>query len=1647
MKNINRVLPILMVLSVFFVQANYASAYISETSNIKSFSIGPKSNLRINSFSTTTPQSFVATNKSQGAQTQAKPANSPSKYVQGEIIVKYKNSKINLNTSVGKSAAQSFNNSKFLIKKEDIGSTNISVLKISDGKSVETKIAELQNDPNVEYVQPNFKYYPAETGTNDTFESQLWGLDNTGQSVDGISGTLGADISAPQAWSISEGTSSVIVAVIDSGVAYNHPDLINNMWDGTNCKDENGNVLGGCNHGYDFEDIDKTPLPTYSQHGTHVAGIISAAKNNGIGVVGVAPKTRIMALKTSLTTSEVVKAINFARQNGVKIINASWGDSYLGGKYEHYYLLDQALYNSIKDFGGLFIAAAGNNSKNHDSGNLDDMMYPAGFRTTSSIGPGLTNIISVAATDQNDNLATFSDYGLSSVDVGAPGTNIYSTVDNTVINSIDFNGLASSITPPGWTNGGGYNNWGTWNTGSQYWGVVLYGDYSYPYSDNQNTTIASPSYNLSGLNGAAFGFDTACDTEYSTSAWTDYMSLEFSNDGGNNYTEAMRWDKAYIDYLNSENTADNNFAIYTFNNILIPAQYLTNNFKFRLRWVTNSVDNNHAGCLVDNITISNISNGSDAKYDYMYGTSMAAPHVAGLAALIEGYNPSLTLTQVKTAILNTGDNVSSLSGKTVTGKRINAYNALVSVNPAKSITSFTISGQVGSTTIDESNHSISLTMPPGSVVTALTPSISITGSNVSPASGVAHNFTSTSTYTVTAADGSSQAYLVSVIMAIDPDIAIAQAVIDRIAALPAVADLTLVDVATTTDIRGAYDTLTSSQKTLVTNISKLISTETQLGALASTTAKVIELEMSTSSDLTIEANLTAAETLMNDARATFTSVTSGGAKSSLITRFNTAAGEVVNASIAYDVARLTDDSIRGTNVDLAHIVSSLTNPLPTGTHASISWTSSSTSVVSNDGQTINRPNYSNGDATVTLTANISKSIPIICDVGSGGGTGGGGSSCSMVTGTSKNFTLTVISLPASVVASVTSTIYPVSSGVTNSETITNIPFETSKSTFLSNLTKGDSNQTWNETNISDPVVSGNTLVVTAQDGTSTITYTITVNPAPDLVAPIITLNGSSSVNITVGGTYTDEGATSIDDVDGPVIVTTSGTVDTNTVGTYILTYNTVDAAGNHATPVTRTVNVLAIPAPTITAPADIVKEAEGEFTNLNIGTATAVDDTDLNPVITPVNPPSVFPIGTTTVTWTATNSLGGQSSAVQTIVIVDTTSPEVIVTTPASPTKIASIDFTTHDIVSSLISTWCQIDSGEFVVCTSPFVPTLESGTHTVTVRGVDTAGNIGVTTTDIFTIDINAPTINISGPANKTTDINPSFTFESPDGGTNLECKLDSAEFASCVSPLSFESLVEDTHTFSVRATDEVGNTGVQSYNFVIDLTAPTIDSHPDISVSTTDASGAVVNYSSPNVIDFVDATTTATCSPLSGTTFSLGTTTVICNASDVAGNSATQTSFIVSVEDRTAPVITLVGSNPISLIVGGTFTDPGATALDNVDGSVTVISTSTVDASIVGAYSIIYTATDSANNTSTTTRVVNINAVPVVTPPGGGGGSTTPTYKKGDANKDGKIDKYDFSLMMANWGKIGTNTCDFNGDGKVDKYDFALLMSNWGL
>jgi predicted outer membrane repeat protein len=303
-------------------------------------------------------------------------------------------------------------------------------------EDVELTIARFARSNNVVYAQPNFKYKVCATTTpltpNDQrFGLHQWALNNTGQS-----GVVGADISAPEGWGYTTGDANVVVAILDTGVQYTHPDLAANMWNDPNV-DPNDDGTGGL-HGWDIAgalegayDPDGDPQPSDDAeneargHGTHVAGIVGAVGNDSNGITGVCWTVSLMAVKVfaddseTCLTSDTVLGISYAVSKGANVINASLQ----GFSYDTAFLsaIQNANTNNV-----VFVAAAGNYSRDNDS----SPVYPANYNQQ------LPNVISVMATNSSDNIAYYSDFGATTVDIAAPGgegdTNSVSAILSTI---------------------------------------------------------------------------------------------------------------------------------------------------------------------------------------------------------------------------------------------------------------------------------------------------------------------------------------------------------------------------------------------------------------------------------------------------------------------------------------------------------------------------------------------------------------------------------------------------------------------------------------------------------------------------------------------------------------------------------------------------------------------------------------------------------------------------------------------------------------------------------------------------------------------------------------------------------------------------------------------------------------------------------------------------------------------------------------------------------------------------------------------------------------------------------------------------------------------------------------------------------------
>jgi subtilisin family serine protease len=324
--------------------------------------------------------------------------------------------------------------------------SSLYVVKISDDSKLQAAMMALSSEPAIQYSEPNYLYTtqdqdgsqpedPVSNLPNDADFSKLWGLNNVGQADSaGQVGTAGSDIEVAPLWQAGiTGDKRVVVAVIDTGIDHLHPDLADNIFTnageiaGNNIDDDKNGFIDDV-HGYNFEARNANARDDHD-HGSHCAGTIGGVGNNGVGVTGVAWNVTLMPLKFlsasgSGSLQGAVESINYARMMKVNVMSNSWG----GGGFSQ--TLKDAI-EATKEAGIVFVAAAGNDSSNNDA----SPAYPASY--------DISNIISVAATDNRDNIARFSNYGSAKVHVAAPGVKIHSTTKNGGYNSFSGTSMAT----------------------------------------------------------------------------------------------------------------------------------------------------------------------------------------------------------------------------------------------------------------------------------------------------------------------------------------------------------------------------------------------------------------------------------------------------------------------------------------------------------------------------------------------------------------------------------------------------------------------------------------------------------------------------------------------------------------------------------------------------------------------------------------------------------------------------------------------------------------------------------------------------------------------------------------------------------------------------------------------------------------------------------------------------------------------------------------------------------------------------------------------------------------------------------------------------------------------------------------------------
>lgn len=572
-------------------------------------------------------------------------------YVKDQVLIKFKPG---VSAVARSQAAQAYGASTM----QTVGSKKDVVLaKLIRRQSVEQAVKDLSSDPGVEYAQPNYIYHALAAPTDPVYATgQLWAAKNTGQtmltgSYVPATGTAGADMKLEAAWDIQTDCSSVVVAVLDTGINYNSEDLSANMWTDISGTD----TMHGRNFAADVATgANSNPMDRHG-HGTHVAGIIGAAANNGVGGAGVCWSAKLMAVRVleadgSGTTTTIVEGVDYAIANDAKVINMSLGGT--GGEDFSY----RDAITRAQDADVLVVVAAGNDNENNDTA----AHWPCNFTHT--------NLVCVAALDQNYALASFSDYGATSVDVGAPGTNIYSTWAGTS-DTITDTFASGTFTSTTLGSGGGWQVDSGWlKVPKANWGTANY---------NASTDDrVYKSFNLSAVNAAYLEFDAAINVNAS-----DFFLVNYSSSGGDpsyydpNPTGTIA--RPYTDQYDGINSA------YASGKINI-TRCLSTTCTVGFQLLTDAALQNY-GVALTNFTITTLINTTNS-YSTINGTSMATSEVAGIAALVRARNPLYTYADTAAAIKNGGDSIPALSGITTTGKAVNALGSLTYINPPTGIT-------------------------------------------------------------------------------------------------------------------------------------------------------------------------------------------------------------------------------------------------------------------------------------------------------------------------------------------------------------------------------------------------------------------------------------------------------------------------------------------------------------------------------------------------------------------------------------------------------------------------------------------------------------------------------------------------------------------------------------------------------------------------------------------------------------------------------------------------------------------------------------------------------------------------------------------------------------------------------------------------
>ena len=541
---------------------------------------------------------------------------------------------------------------------------------VPGGSDLVALIDRLEQLPEVAYAEPNYMRYPQAQPADPLFSEQ-WSLSNTGQRVNGRAGPPGIDINWLAAVEVFEGAESITVAVVDTGVSPSHPDLAGRLWENPgelpgNGLDDDQNGFVDDVHGWDFFDGDAEPFDE-NGHGTLVASQIAAIESD-VGVVGVARTARIMALRIlndfgfsrPVAAMDLIRATTYASRQGARVVNLSLGGSgFLQAELEQFRWLDER--------GVLVVAAAGNGGGDGLGDDNDvDPVFPASYDV-----PGL---LSVAAVDRSGQLASFSNFGLASVDLAAPGTDIVGADVSRVATFLeDFESGA-----PDWTAIAQCQpcaDWAlfldatgnTWATDS----MDLITKMPAPYAPATDTWLLSPVIALPDV-GPRLDFRTWWEL-----APFDLAGVSVSTDPTDPPDpDSFELLGTVVGVSLAEAPGTSVAAGTTLSADLSP--YAGQAARLRFRILSDGFLQAD-GFYVDDVAISAVEQAAfdGTQFQTLSGTSFAAPLVAGAGALLMSHRPALSHREVADLLLDGVQPDATLAGRVVSGGRLDLAQSLV----------------------------------------------------------------------------------------------------------------------------------------------------------------------------------------------------------------------------------------------------------------------------------------------------------------------------------------------------------------------------------------------------------------------------------------------------------------------------------------------------------------------------------------------------------------------------------------------------------------------------------------------------------------------------------------------------------------------------------------------------------------------------------------------------------------------------------------------------------------------------------------------------------------------------------------------------------------------------------------------------------